>query len=131
MLDYVKQYAVYVIGVLIICALLYMWHEKDKEVDALHMELNNIKAVLQQREQDNERESKATNERDEKYDILDKGLSDIQSSLRKIQRDNAEIRRVLAITIPAESLRGLHSYTSSNDKAASTGAPAASPVNTK
>ena len=99
---------------LVILFLLYCWHEKDKEVNALETKLEATRLVIAEKEEESKREQEATTERDEKFEKQDKLLSDIHRSLRKLQQDNAKIRDILSTVVPSESLHGLHSFSTGN-----------------
>ena len=99
---------------LFILFLLYSWHEKDKEVDALDTKLKAAHLVIEEKEKESKREQEATAERDEKFEKQDKLLSDIHRSLRKLQQDNAKIRDILSTVVPSESLHGLRSFSTGN-----------------
>ena len=117
---------------LVILFLLYSWHEKDKEVDALVTKLKAAHLVIEEKEKESKREQEATAERDEKFEKQDKLLSDIQRSLRKLQQDNAKIRDILSTVVPGESLHGLRSFSTDNKhQATSTGTSSATPGNTE
>lgn len=117
---------------LVILFLLYSWHEKDKEVDALDTKLKAAHLVIEEKEKESKREQEATTERDEKFEKQDKLLSDIHRSLRKLQQDNAAIRNILSTVVPGESLQRLRSFSTDNQhQATGTGAPPAPPGNTQ
>lgn len=117
---------------LVILFLLYCWHEKDKEVDALETKLKAAHLVIEEKEKESKREQEATAERDEKFEKQDKLLSDIQRSLRKLQQDNAKIRDILSTVVPGESLHGLRSFSTDNKhQTTSTGTSPATSGNTE
>lgn len=117
---------------LVILFLLYSWHEKDKEVDALDTKLKAAHLVIEEKEKESKREQEATAERDEKFEKQDKLLSDIHRSLRKLQQDNAKIRDILSTVVPGESLHGLRSFSTDNKhQATSTGTSSATSGNTE
>ena len=117
---------------LVILFLLYSWHEKDKEVDALETKLKAAHLVIEEKEKESKREQEATAERDEKFEKQDKLLSDIQRSLRKLQQDNAKIRDILSTVVPGESLHGLRSFSTDNKhQATSAGTPPTTSGNTE
>lgn len=117
---------------LVILFLLYSWHEKDKEVDALETKLKAAHLVIEEKEKESKREQEATAERDEKFEKQDKLLSDIHRSLRKLQQDNAKIRDVLSTVVPGESLHGLRSFSTDNKhQTTSTGTSPATSGNTE
>lgn len=123
----VKVILGYVACALVILFLLYSWHKKDKEVDALTKDLDVAHLTIKEKTEETKREQEATTERDEKFEKQDKLLSDIHKSLRQLQRDNAEIRNVLSTVVPGQSLQRLRSFspTDSQHEAKSTGAPPA------
>ena len=117
---------------LVILFLLYCWHEKDKEVDALETKLEAARLVIAEKEKESRREQEATTERDEKFEKQDKLLSDIHRSLRKLQQDNAKIRDILSTVVPGESLHGLRSFSTDNKhQTTSTGTSPATSGNTE
>ena len=117
---------------LVILFLLYCWHEKDKEVDALETKLKAAHLVIEEKGKESKREQEATAERDEKFEKQDKLLSDIQRSLRKLQQDNAKIRNILSTVVPGESLHGLRSFSTDNKhQTTSTGTSLATSGNTE
>lgn len=117
---------------LVILFLLYCWHEKDKEVNALETKLKAAHLVIEEKEKESKREQEATAERDEKFEKQDKLLSDIQRSLRKLQQDNAKIRDILSTVVPGESLHGLRSFSTDNKhQTTSTGTSPATSGNTE
>ena len=120
----------YGVCALIVVLTLNSWHNKDKQVDALTKDLNVAYTTIKEKDEESQREDKATSERDEKFESLDKGLSDIQKALRKLQKDNAEIRNALATPVPPDSMRGLHSYANDKHEATGTSTPTAPPTNT-
>ena len=117
---------------LVILFLLYCWHEKDKEVNALETKLEAAHLVIAEKEKESKREQEATTERDEKFEKQDKLLSDIHRSLRKLQQDNAKIRDILSTVVPGESLHGLRSFSTDNKhQAPGTGTSSAPSGNTE
>ena len=117
---------------LVILFLLYGWHEKDKEVNALETKLEAAHLVIAEKEKESKREQEATTERDEKFEKQDKLLSDIHRSLRKLQQDNAKIRDILSTVVPGESLHGLRSFSTDNKhQATGTGTSPAPSGNTE
>lgn len=117
---------------LVILFLLYCWHEKVKEVNALETRLEAARLVIAEKEKESRREQEATTERDEKFEKQDKLLSDIHRSLRKLQQDNAKIRDVLSTVVPSESLHGLRSFSPDNKhQATGTGTSPAPSGNTE
>ena len=117
---------------LVILFLLYSWHEKDKEVDALDTKLKAAHLVIEEKEKESRREQEATAERDEKFEKQDKLLSDIHRSLRELQQDNAAIRNILSTVVPSESLHGLRSFSTDNKhQATGTGASSTPSGNTE
>lgn len=117
---------------LVILFLLYSWHEKDKEIDALDTKLKAAHLVIEEKEKESKREQEATAERDEKFEKQDKLLSDIHRSLRKLQQDNAAIRNILSTVVPGESLQRLRSFSTDNQhQTTGTGAPPAPSGNTQ
>ena len=117
---------------LVILFLLYCWHEKDKEVNALETKLEAAHLVIAEKEKESKREQEATTERDEKFEKQDKLLSDIHRSLRKLQQDNAAIRNILSTVVPGESLQRLRSFSTDNKhQATGTGASSTPSGNTE
>ena len=117
---------------LVILFLLYSWHEKDKEVDALDTKLKAAHLVIEEKEKESKREQEATAERDEKFEKQDKLLSDTHRSLRKLQQDNAAIRNILSTVVPGESLQRLRSFSTDNQhQATGTGASSTPSGNTE
>ena len=121
----------YGVCALIVVLTLNSWHNKDKQVDALTKDLNVAYTTIKEKDEESQREDKATSERDEKFESLDKGLSDIQKALRKLQKDNAEIRNALATVVPPASLHGLRSYTSDKHETTSAGTSSTAPTDTR
>lgn len=124
----IKHIIGYGICALITVLALNSWHEKDKQVDALTIELAGARKVIQEKDEESRREDTATANRDERFESLDKGLSDIQKALRKLQKSNAEIRDILATPVPSSAMHGLRSYAGDKHEAASPSTPSSAPT---
>ena len=123
MLDFLKQYVVYGLGALAILALLWLWHEKDKEADALAMKLEQANTVIQAKDEERNREQSATTKRDTAYEEQDKKLDAITRQLRQLAKDNAELKGIISVALPPDALRMLRGYKGNQYETKSTGAP--------
>lgn len=117
-----KRLVFEILGALMILFMLWLWHEKDKEVDALSKDLEVAHSTINAKNQEAIREDAATVKRDKEYEQQNKKLDAIQRNLRAMAADSKEVRDLLNLRIPPALLRELQSY---NDKheAESAGAP--------
>ena len=120
----VKKILFGVLGALTIYLLLMSWHEKDKKVDALTLELNKMYEVLNEKEQDRKRDEEAIAKRDREFEEQNKRLISISANLRKLAASNQEMRDMLNMRIPPELLRSLKTYSTESKTAGSHTTPA-------
>ena len=109
-----KSYILYGVGAILLIALLYSWNERGKEVSALETKLSTAVATIEEKQHEQKREQDASIERDERIAKQDEMLTGIQQSLKRLQRDNAEIRKVLLTIVPDASLQQLRSFSPSS-----------------
>lgn len=110
-----KQITVYVIGALVVLLLLWLWHEKDKEVDALNIKLNQANTIITEINEERTREQLATKERDISYGEQDKKLNDLSKQIRNLAKSNAELKAIMLSPVPIESLRLLRGYSNKHE----------------
>lgn len=120
----VKKILFGVLGALAIYLLLMSWHEKDKKVDALTLELNKMYEVLNEKEQDRKRDEEAIAKRDREFEEQNKKLTSISANLRKLAANSQEMRDMLNMRIPPELLRNLKTYSTESKTAGGHTAPA-------
>ena len=112
-----------VLSVLAVYMLLMSWHEKDKKVDALAVELNKMYEVLNEKEEERRRDEAAITKRDKAFDEQNKKLSSISRDLNKLAAGSEEMRVMLNMRIPSDLLRGLKTYSAESGTAGGSAAP--------
>lgn len=112
--ELVAQVVAVLVGVILLLLLLYSWNERGKEVNALETKLSAANLTIKEKQDEQKREQDASAERDERLAKQDETLTGMLQALKRLQRDNAEIRKVLLTIVPDESLRGLRSFSPSN-----------------
>ena len=113
-----------VLGALAIYLLLMSWHEKDKKVDALTLELNKMYEVLNEKEENRKRDEAAIAKRDREFEEQNKKLTSISHNLRKLAASSEEMRAMLNMRIPPDLLRNLKTYSTESRTTGSHSAPA-------
>ena len=125
-----KHFIGYSICALIVILALNSWHEKDKQVDALTIELTGAYKTIERKKEEADREAQATADRDREYAALDKKMDAVHRSLRSLASSNQELRDMLNMRIPPALLRELRTYSNQYETESST-APFAAPGNRK
>ena len=110
MLSFLKSYFVHMLSALAILALLWLWHIKDKEVDALTVKLETANATIKAKDEERNREQTATTKRDTAYEEQDKKLDAITRQLRSLARESTELKNILSIALSPDALRVLRGY---------------------
>ena len=93
--------------VLVIIISLWLWHESDKEVNALENKLEQATLIIEEKDKEIKREQDATLRRDLAYEEQDKKLDDLTQRIRNLSRSNEALNRVLRMHLPPDATRVL------------------------